>query len=174
MLVREIVVRQIVHIELRPPVGLIVDPLAAFFLHRVALVIQVGLRDVQRAHAISLEKQSQIKLVFRQLLEVRGAVFICCAVHSAAVVQHLDKMFALSNILRALKHHVLEKMCKAGSAGPFVPAPDVIRDVDRIDRRRVLRHQNHAQPVVELHFAQFQLRQFHLIITIRGRLQRRR
>ena len=158
MLVREIVVGKIVHIQFRPAVGLIVDALPPFFLHRVALVVQIRLRDVQRLHAVCFQEQPEIELIFRQLLEIGRAVLVRGAVHSAAVVQHLDEMFALAHVCRALKHHVLEEMRKSRAPRPLVAASDVVANVYGIHRRAMVRHQNHAQPVVELHFAKFKLR----------------
>ena len=52
MLVSEVVVRKAVEIQLRAPVRLVVDALAAFLFHGIALVVEIGLRHVKRAHAV--------------------------------------------------------------------------------------------------------------------------
>ena len=130
MLVCEIVVGEAVHIQLRPSVGLIVDSLAALFLHCIALVVQIRLGDVERAHAVGFEKQSQIHLVFRQLFEIGGAVFIRRAVHFAAVVEDEDEMLSLAHVLRAFKHHVLEQVRESGASRALVAAAHVVADVN--------------------------------------------
>src|ERR1700723_3966430 len=80
-------------------------------------------------------------------------------------------MLTLANVRRALKHHVLEKMGESGTAGALIAAADVIGDINRVYRRRVVRHDNHAQAVVEFALAQLELRQFQVVIA-RRRLQR--
>ncbi len=156
--VSEIIVGQAVYIEFGAAVGLIVNSLAALFLHGVALVIEIRLIDIQRAHAIGLEKKSQIELIFRQLLEVSGAVFGGGAVHVAAVVEDQHEMLALADILRALKHHVLEEMRVAGMAGAFVAAAHVVRNVNRVNGRAVIGDENYAEAVIEFCVAQIELR----------------
>ena len=162
MLVGEIVVGEAVDIEFGVAIGLVVNALAALFLHGVALVVEIRLRDVQRAHAVGFEEKPQIELIFRQLLEISGAVFVGGAVHVAAVVEHQDEMLAFADVLRALKHHVLEKVREAGVAGAFVAAAHVVGNVNRIDGRAVVGNQNHAQAVVELRVAQIELRHIYL------------
>ena len=168
MFVSKVVVGKIVNIELSPAVGLVVDALAAFFLYGIALVVEIGLGDVQRLHAVRFEKEAQLQLIFGQLFEVSGAVFVGGAVHPAAIVQHLDEVLALADVGRTLEHHVLEKVGETGAAGSLIAAADVVGDINRIYRRGVVGHQNYAQAVIELGVAQFELRQFQIVIARRS------
>ena len=52
--------------------------------------------------------------------------------------------------------------------GSLIAAADVVGDVNRIYRRGVVGHQNYAQAVIELGVAQFELRQFQIVIARRS------
>ena len=134
MLVSEVVVRKAVEIQFRAPVRLVVDALAAFFFHGIALVVEIGLGDVKRAHAVGFQVQAEVELVLGQLFEVDRAVFTGGAVHVAAIVEHEDEMLAFADICRALEHHVLEQVSEAGAARKFVATAHVVGDVDSVDR----------------------------------------
>ena len=56
-------------------------------------------------------------------------------------------MGGLWDILRALKHHVLEQMSKAGPADLLVSRSGVIINGHENDRNRVIDTQNNSQPV---------------------------
>ena len=100
----------------RPPVRLVVDAQAAFFLHRLALVVDVLLRDRRRPHAIGLEKQHHVELVRRHLLEVDRVILVGLPVVVAAVVLDEAGELAVGDVLRALEHQVLEQVREAGAA----------------------------------------------------------
>ena len=81
-------------------------------------------------------------------LEVVGAIEIRRAVQiaGAGAFQQLDVLIR-GNVLRALKHHVLEQMRKAGAAGLLVGGADVIPEVDGDERQPVVLRQDHPQPI---------------------------
>ena len=66
-------------------VRLVVPPEPALFLHCVALVVEVVLRDLERPHAVGFEENPEVELIGRQRLEVERAVLVGRAVHVAAV-----------------------------------------------------------------------------------------
>ncbi len=158
MLIRKIVVRQIVDIEIRVPVRLIVNALPPLLFHHGALVIHIGLRHRQRTHAIGFEKQSKIELVLGQFLKIIRPVLVRRTVHPAAVIKDEDEMFALPHVLRSLKHHVFEKVCIPGVARRLVPTAHVVSHIDCVNRRAMIRHQNHPQPIVQMRIVQLELR----------------
>src|SRR6185437_10113970 len=70
----EVVEGEVVDFQIRFAVGLVVNAQSPLFLHRVALVIEVGLVHRQVSHAIGFQEQRQVKLVLGQHFEVIGAV----------------------------------------------------------------------------------------------------
>ena len=152
MLVCEVGIEQLVEVLVGLAVRLVVDAQPALFLHGLALVVELGLRDLQRAHAIGFQEQRQLELIRRQHLEVQRQVVAGGAVHRAAVGEHLVEVLAVADVARALEHHVLEQVREAGAARPLVARADVVGDVDRDHRRAVVLDELHAQAVGERDF----------------------
>ena len=155
MLVGEVAVEQLVEVLVGAPVRLIVDAQPALFLHGLPLVVELLLRDLQRAHAIRFEEQRQLELVRRQRLEVQRQVVAGGAVHRAAVREHLVEVLAVADVARPLEHHVLEQVREAGAPAPLVARADVVGDVQRDHRRAVVLDELHAQAVVERDVGEF-------------------
>ena len=132
------------------PYGLVFDALTALVADDVLLVGKGcgGNLLEQVPHAIRLEPQREFDLVGRDGLEVVGAIEIRRAVQiaGAGAFQQLDVLIR-GNVLRALKHHVLEQMRKAGAAGLLVGGADVIPEVDGDERQPVVLRQDHPQPI---------------------------
>jgi len=59
-------------------------------------------------------------------------------------------VLAFADILRALKHHVLEQMCEAGSALSFIVRSDIVGNRNGVSGSGVIFRQHHAKPIVEL------------------------
>jgi hypothetical protein len=149
MLIGEVRVEQLVEVLVRQAVRLIVDAQATLFLDGLPLVVQLVLRDVERAHAIGFEEQRQLELVRRQHLEIERQVDAGRPVHRAAVGEHLVEVLAVADVLRALEHHVLEQVREARQSLALVARPDVVRDVQGDHGHAVILHELHAQTVVE-------------------------
>ena len=60
------------------------------------------------------------------------------------------EVLAARDVRRALEHHVLEEVREAGVPALLVAPADVVDDVDRDRRRRVVGREHDAQAVVEL------------------------
>ena len=120
MLVGEIIVGEVFEDFAGLSVGLIIHAQPPLFLHRVALVVEIGLRDPQRAHAVGFQKQRHVQLIGRNALVIIGGVVAGGAVHVAAVHSHQNQVFALAHVFRALEHHVLEQMRESGVSGLLV------------------------------------------------------
>ena len=150
MLVGGIVVGLLAGLLERLAVRLIVDPQAALFLHRAALVVEVRLVDVERAHAIALEEERQLELVRRHGLVVERAVLVRRPVHRAAVGEDERGMLAGPDVLGALEHHVLEEVREAGASRFLVGGPDEVVDDHRHGRRGVVFRDDDPQAVLEL------------------------
>src|SRR5215813_13893543 len=58
-------------------------------------------------------------------------------------------MRGFGNVVRALKHHVLEQMRKTSATFRFVTRADVVVDADGNDRHRLVLIQDNAQSIVE-------------------------
>ena len=157
MLVSKIVVGQTIEINFRAAVRLVIDALPALFFDGAALIVEIRLGDVQRAHAIGFEVQREIELVLGQLLEINRTVLAGCAVHIAAIVQYGDEMLAFSYVGGALKHHVLEQVREPGVPRHLIAASHVVSDVYRIHRGAMIGDQNHPQAVIEASLVQCQL-----------------
>ena len=149
MLVGEVVVEHFAEALVCAAVRLVVDAQAPLFLHRVTLIVQLLLRDLERAHAIGFQKQRELELVRGQRLEVEREIGVRRAVHRSAVREHLVEVFAVADVLRALEHHVLEEVREAGEPLALVARADVVRDVKRNDGRAVVLHELHAQTILQ-------------------------
>ena len=122
----------------------------AFFLHRVALVVQVRLVHRQRTHAVGFQEQAEIELIGREGFEIIRAILRGGAVHVAAVVFHQDHVLALADVRRAFEHHVLEQVREAGMARPLVVRADVIGNGNPVSGRGMIHGHYDAEPVIQL------------------------
>ena len=134
----------------RLAVRLVVEPEPPLFLDRVALVVEVVLRDLERPHAVGLEEQPEIELIGRQRFEVQRAILVGRPVHRAAVVEDQREVLAGADLLGPFEHHVFEQMREPGAALPLVTRADVVGDGDRVDGRGVVFRDDHAETVLEL------------------------
>src|SRR5215208_4760938 len=126
MLVSKVVVQQRLLQFFTLAVRLVIDTESPFFLDGVTLVIEIVFCDRQALHPIKFEEESQVELVRRQDLEVVCTIFVCGAIHVAAVIEDEHKMFTCSNVLGSLEHHVFKKMRKTGAALAFVSRADIV------------------------------------------------
>ena len=140
------------------PYGWLSTPEPAFFLHGVALVVEVVLGDRERLHAIGFEEDAEVELVGRQRLVIQRAILVGRAVHRAAVDEHLHEVLAGADVLGSLEHHVLEEMREPGAALALVLRADEVVHDDRIDRRVVILGDDHAQAVGQLGFGELDRR----------------
>ena len=147
--VREIVVGQVFENFVRFSIRLIIHAQAALFLDGAALVVEIGLRDSQGAHAVGFEEQGHVELIGRHALVIIRQVVAGRAVHVAAVHVHEDQVFALAHVLRALEHHVFKEMRKSRVAGQLVSRSDVVDDAERHRRRRMVFREHDAQAVLQ-------------------------
>src|SRR5262249_14012121 len=132
--------------------GLVIKTQAPFFLYRVALIVEIRFIDHQTAHAISFDKESQIKLIGRQRFKIGGAIFVSGAVHDATVIEDEIVDLAITDIFRSLEHHMLEQVSEAGAALTLVSRADVVGDVHRNHGSIVILHGDYPQPVGEFGF----------------------
>ena len=149
MLVCEVFEQQLADYFRGLPVGLVVHAQAAFFLHRLPLVVDVLLRDGRRPHAIGLEEEDHVELVCRHLLEVERMVLVGLPVMVAAVVLDEPGQLAIGDVLRTFEHQMLEQVREAGAPLPLVPRPDVVGHGHRHHRRRAIGRDDHAQAVLQ-------------------------
>ena len=113
----------------RRRVGLVVDAQPLFFLHGLALVVELLLREDEGAHPVGLEEEPEVEALGRQRLVVVRPILGGRAVHRAAGLGDEPEVLALADVLRPLEHEVLEKVGEARFAGGLDAAPDVVRDV---------------------------------------------
>ena len=131
----------------QPAERLIVDSQPPLFLDDLALVLERRLVDAQRRHAIGFHPQHQRQVLRRHRLPEHGRVVVRVGVALPADArQHRRVLFGL-DVLRALEHHVLEQMGKAGAAGLLVLRSDVIPELDVHDRRRMIGRQHDREAV---------------------------
>ena len=69
-------------------------------------------------------------------------------------------MLARANVLRALEHHVFEKVSETCAPFPLVPRSDFIADGDGIDRRVMIFRDDDPQPIFERGVGELQRRDF--------------
>ena len=132
---------------------MVLDALTPLVADDVLLVRKRCLIDLveQVSHAIRFEPQRQLELVGGERFEVVGAIEVGRAVDVAGArsFEQLEVLIA-RDVLRALKHHVLEEVRETGAPLVFVRRPDVIPQVDRDDRQTAVLAQDDVEPVREL------------------------
>ena len=128
-------------------VRLIQDVHANFFADHVLLVLQILFADIQRAHPIGFQPQAHLDAIARQRLVIVGVVEIGMAVQIAAVGFDKFRVLELLHVGRALKHHVLEEVRKAGAALRLDAKADVVINAHRDHRRHVIFRDHDLQTV---------------------------
>ncbi len=135
---RKAAIRLIEHVDLH------------FLLDHALLVHQIFLGDIQTAHAVGLGPQHRFQRVRGKGFEVVGEVEARRAIQRAAESLDQFEKLSLGEILRALKHQVLEEMRKARAILRLDAEADVVVDADGGHRHRMIRGKHDAKPVVEL------------------------
>ena len=74
-------------------------------------------------------------------IEIRGTVDIACA----SPLQELE-VRVRRNVLRVLKHHVLEQMGETSASRFFIDWPNVIPNIDRNARQPMVLNQQYIEP----------------------------
>ena len=114
-------------------IRLVVDPHASFFLHGVALILEVLVRHGKGSHPVRFEPQREVQPVGGDGFEVRGAVFVRGAVHAAAGTLDERHVLRLADVCRSFEHHVLEQVREAGTIQALAAAADVVPQIDGDD-----------------------------------------
>jgi hypothetical protein len=138
------------HRHRRQAVWTVLVVLAALVQDDVALVAEfrVGQRGKQVSHAIRLHPERELQCVGRHDFPVIGAIRVGRSVERrAGALQGLKVTVVV--VLRPFEHEVLEQMRKARVARTLVLRPDVVPDVDRDDRTRVVFVQQHVESIRE-------------------------
>ena len=124
--------------------------LAAFVADDVLLVRQALLIDdfEEVPHAIGFEPQRRLELIRRNGLEVIGAIETGGAVDAGRADASEDaEVRVVFDVLRALEHHVLEQVRKAGPAWRLVRGTDVVPHADADERHAMIFREDHFEPV---------------------------
>jgi hypothetical protein len=131
----------------RRRVGHVVHAHVLLFFDRLALVLEVGVGDLQRAEPVRLEPEAELEVLAREVVVVHRHVVRGAGVVVAADALHEGEVAHRRHVLAALEHHVFEKVGEAGAALDLVARADVIKQ-GHVERRRgvVLDHE-HAQAV---------------------------
>ena len=86
-------------------------------------------------------------MVRRKGLKIVCALGRGCAVHCPTGVEDVLKVSRLGNVLRALEHHVLEKMGKSGPTFFLIARTDIIINGDRHHGNIVILGQYYAKAI---------------------------
>jgi hypothetical protein len=155
----KVFVRKFVNGLERFPVRLIIDAEPSFLLNRVALIVEIVLRDRQGAHPIRFEEQCKVELVSGQGLVVHRSILAGRAVHRPAVHKHQIRMFVLSDVFGSLEHHVFEKVGESRVPLALVARSDVVVDDDGEYRRGMIFRDDDPQTVFEFGIGELNLLQ---------------
>ena len=136
-------------------VGLVVDPLAALFLHDFTLGLDADLFHAGVQHALALQPQSQLQLVGRQHLVVKGAVVGGVGVVLSTRILDVLEEFAAADVLGPFEQEVLEEVGHARAVGVFVLGAYVVHDGHGDDGRAVVFVQDDVKPILEVVFLKF-------------------
>ena len=102
------------------------------------LVLKVFCADVERAHAVRFEPQSQLDAIAGQRFEIIGVIEIGVTVETPAICFDELGVLKLLHVCRSLKHHVLEEMRESGASFRLETKTHVVIDSDCNDRRHVI------------------------------------
>ena len=133
----------------QPSVRLVVHPHPPLFLDHLALVDEVVLLDTERRHPVGLEPRCQRQVLRRKRLPEHCFIVGCVGVALASDRRNERGVLLGPNVLRALEHHVLEEVRKAGAALLLVLRADVVPHPEVHDRRGMILGEDHRQPVRE-------------------------
>jgi len=149
MLVGEIVVGEFVHQLVRAAIRDVVGAQPPLLLHRLALVVELGLghRLRQRAHPVRLQVEPQVQLVGRQRLEVVGPVLVGGAVHVGAVGRNQGEELALGNLWCALEHQMFEQVGETGVPFALVARTHIVGQAKGDGGGAAVGRENHPQPI---------------------------
>ena len=125
-------------------------PLAQLLLHHVALGLEVGVVDDQRAHPLALGPDQPLQMVGRHHLVVVGEVVEGRRVVEAAHVLGQAVEALGRQVAGGLEHHVFEEVREAGAAGRIVLRPHAVPDLHGDVRRRAVERGVDLQPVGQL------------------------
>ncbi len=161
--------QHLVELEGRHAVRAVLVALPPLVLDDVALAVDLfGRHRVEeKPHAIRIEEQRKVECVDRHVDVVVGPVVRRrgVVVRAGALEQCVELSFF--HVLGAFEHEVLEQMREAGSPRLLVGRADVVPDVDRRDRHRLVLMQDDVEPVRELELPERHLKR-------RGRLRQHR
>jgi len=135
--------------EDRRCVGLVIDAESPFFLHRLALVREVGVGHREGTHPIRFEPEPEVEPVRGKDLPIVGAVFGGASVQVSAGLFDQLEMLRLLYVLGALEHHVLEQMGEPGTAPYFISGSHVVPHIHRDHLGAVIRGENDLQTIRE-------------------------
>ena len=122
---------------------------AHLLLNHLALVLQIGGREVQGFHPVGLEPQDRIERGGRRRLDILGKVVARVAViESPAPFNDLIEG-PFRRLGRTLEHHVLEQMRESGASLRLQAEADPVGDAQSKGGRRVFLGDYHHQPVVQ-------------------------
>src|SRR5687767_11273408 len=133
----------------RGPVRLVIITLTSLIFYDVTLIVELLLshRIEQSAHAVGFHKEGELEKIRGDHLKVIRAIRISRAVNACTCFLQRFEIIVIV-VLRALKHHVLEKMSETRSADYLILRADVIPEVNRNDRRRCIAVHYHAEAVL--------------------------
>ncbi len=111
-------IERLAHLLAHQTVGLVVDTLGPLVLDGGTLDLELLLahRIEQEAHPVGLQPQHLLQLVGRHGLVVVGAVLVGGAIHVTTGFVDDPHMLLITDVFRALEHHVLEEVGKTGLA----------------------------------------------------------
>ncbi len=134
-------------------VGRVLEPLPAFVLHHLALVVELfgGQRLRERPQPVALDPQQVLEVSRRNGGEIVGPVLVGGAI-DAPLTEIGACRFGIAEILfarvlRALEHHVLEEVGKAAPPGALVLRADMKPLVHVYDRELAIHMKDHLEPV---------------------------
>ncbi len=146
----------------RPAVRLVLA-LPLLVLYDVALIVELldRQRVEQERHTIGLEPQGVLERLARNGLEVVRAVVVRRSVDAPRAEVRAsalgERQVLALHVLRALEHHVLEEVGKAGAAGLLVLRADVVPQVDVYGGQLVIFMEDDLEAVRERVLLELQL-----------------
>ena len=99
----------------------VVDTLSFFIHNDILLIGKCRLRNsiFQVAHPVGFKPQGHFKCIFWYHLIIDRVVITRPAIELSSCSLNKSEQLILSHVLRLLKHHMFEKMCKSGFARDF-------------------------------------------------------
>src|SRR6187402_330519 len=101
-------------------IGLVINPLAFFFLHNFFLCVYTNLFNLGMQHSFAFQPEPQCKLVAWEQFKIISPVLRSIGIVITTCIGSIFIKITSFHIIASFKHQVFKKMRKAGAGSVFI------------------------------------------------------